>query len=343
MADRCLVHVHDGIGSRLATLAHATVQQRTFVQNDAGSASVSLPQGDDEANDINVEWSNVYVLESTVQGVPPWVGFLVAFEEDGASLTLTLRELSYLLEFRLTGQADSYALAAGAIVAAVLEKAQTTLAHPFVVGDMSDLGPYRAVEWRHHHILDVLRELADTAGYAWWLDARVTQSGITSVIRWASRRDVDRSDRVLLEESRNLEAYPRYRESLGQSTASATVVGGTTGGTAYGSRIAATAVARTPFVPVGLLSFERVVIHEEATDTQALQTLADEELAHPAARTVQVICNDRAIWPDLQMGADVRLRLPSYNRGRGFDGAVRIVGLSPDEQAGQMLLVVEVL
>jgi hypothetical protein len=337
-----IVHVHSGMGARLATLRNATVLERSWVRNDAGSARFTLPQSDDQANDGLIGPGYIYVLESDV-GLPAWVGYLAGrWSENGQMLTVQLRELTYVLASRFTGANDNYTAGAGAILRAVLAKAQTALSHPFDLGDFTDAGPYQAKNFRHSSVLDgVAKPLATDTGYWFWADYRVSPGGISGAISWASRRDVDRSARVLLEEGRNLadEPAPVLEDHSGQPLERVTVVGSTSGGTAYAARPMSTVSAG---IRASLLASEGVSIDEQATDDRSTLEAAQAAVAKTLGRTLRLVVVDTALWSECALGADVRVRLPRYNLGRGLDITARIVGVQPDEDTQKLALTVEV-
>lgn len=339
---KALVHVHSAMGARLATLRNATVMERSWVRNDAGAARFSLPQDDPQAIDSLVGADYVYVLESDA-GLPPWVGFLPGrWTENGQTVTLVLRELTAVLSNRFTGGNDVYTAGAGQVLRAVLQKANVSLPHPFELGDFTDAGPYQAKTYRHASVLDgVAKPLAQDTGYWFWAEYDVTPAGIGAVLHWSSRREGDRSARVLLEEGRNLADSPIFEDRRGQPVLSATAVGSTSSGTSYVQRpqvtVNATATARSV-----VLGMQRVQIDEFATDTRSATALASAALSRTDGRTLKLGVTDPALWPELVLGADVRVRLPRYNLGRGLDTTARIVGVQPDEDAGVLTLSVEV-
>lgn len=320
----------------------ASVMERSWIANDAGAARFSLPQGDAQAVDSYIGADYVYAIESDA-GLPWWVGFLAGrWVEDGTLLTVVLRELTYVLSQRFTGPDDVYPLGAGAILRAVLAKAGAVFSHPFQLGDFSDAGLYQAKTLRHSAVLDVAKSLANDTGYQWWPEYTVTPAGITARISWGSRRDHDRSDVVILEEGRNLEASPTLEDRSGPPLERATVVGSTSSGTAYRDRPMATAT-RSTNLRASLLGIERVSIDEQATDNRSASAAAEAALVKAHSRVLRLVVVDPALWPLCALGADVRVRLPRYNLGRGLDATVRITGVQPDEDAGRLMLTVEAL
>jgi hypothetical protein len=339
---KALVHVHNGLGARLATLQNATVLERSYVRNDAGAARFSLPQDDLQATASLIGADYVYVLESDA-GLPPWIGFLPGrWTENGQTVTLVLRELTAVLSNRFTGSNDIYTAGAGQVLRGVLQRANVVLPHPFEVGSFSDAGPYQAKTYRHASVLDgVAKPLANETGYEFWADYDVTSSGITAVLNWSSRRDHDRSSRVLLEEGRNLADSPIFEDRTGQPVLLSTAVGSTSSGTSYAQRPIQTVAAATT-VRATVLGTQTIGHDEFATDARSATASAAAALSRSDGRTLKLAVTDPALWPELVLGADVRVRLPRYNLGRGLDTRVRIVGVQPDEDAGVLTLSVEV-
>lgn len=350
---RCLVHVHEGFGPRIATLWNATNIDRSFVRNDAGSGQFALPITDAYATNQYMNRAGLRYAVESLDGLPWWVGYKPpgqTWRKDGETWSLPLREVTYLLSGQVTGASDSYSQAAGGIFRQALRQAQLANPLPFQIGDMSDQGPYLSKEFRYTSLYEVARQLTDAAnGYQWWAEYAVTPSSIAATLRWGSRRGVDRSSVVALEEGRNIAAWPTWEDEGDTERAKVIYVGTTSGGTAYANRPTATAQqtstasgvsnsSKSSSTQSGGSSGRTQVIHDEqASDERAAKIAADLALAAAPRRSFSVTVTDSSLWGELDIDNQVRLRLPTY----GFDGTVRITGVQPDEAEGEVALTLE--
>ncbi len=358
------VHVHQGLGPRVGTLRNATVDGRSWLRNDAGAAKVTIPMGDAQHSADCIGSEYLYVIESNT-GLPPWVGYLPgAWREDGAVCTLMLRELPFLLASRFTG-VDSYALGAGAILREVMAAANLDVPHPFRLGEFRDVGIYQSKQYRNTAILQVAQDLANSAGYMWWCEYAVDESGILPTMHWAPSRGRRVSDETLLQVGRNISEWPVLEDRTGLPVGDVVAVGATSAGIGYSERSRyrkvqkatgkrkwvakvnpatgrtywqTKAVTRTQWVQV-----QKITIDEWTPDARSLQERATVEIDAEPPIAFRLLCTEQALWPLLEIGATARLQLPPpYGLGAGLDTEIVVTGLQPDEYEGVLDLTAEV-
>jgi hypothetical protein len=336
----CVVHVHAGMGPRLGTLWTATVGARSWLCNDVGAASVSIPKVDADPRLLAPD--NVYVVESGT-GLDSWVGYRPErIQEDRDTVTLPLRELTHLLAQRFTGEDETSSAGAGRVLADALRAAHQRQPLPFALGDFGDAGPYTSRTWNVTALLDVARQLAQDSGYQWWPVYAVTPAAIAAELRWGARRGGDRTTAVVLRDGHggNLAADGlalEHRQGLPFGTAR--VVGGTNGATAFAARPTAQAKAGT----AAALGREKAVVSERISDARAAQQAADAALAEGGGVAIRAACADPDLWRLLGLDETVAVELGSeWNLGRGLTADVRVLGVQPDEQVGVMELTLAV-
>lgn len=340
---RVWIGVHDFFGARLAILQNASDLDRAWTANDAGMGAFTLPMGDSQAQYVRA--GLLYVIESDT-GLPPWVGCKLprtTVDEDGSRISVPLREIGALLMLQHTSATAAYvATAAGAVLRDVLGDLGASL--PFTVGPMDDLGPSVDIEPRHVDLLTLARNLATDAGYQWWVQPRVTTGRITASVEWGARRGVDRSAEVVLEEGRNLAAFPRVSDPDHEHPAAYTAVGTTDGGTAYASRPLSTSTLESVAGTFRRSSYgQRVAaVVEDLSSSASAERYALRRLLELDPIRIEATVTDTALWPKCLIDNDVTIRLPSYGRGKGIAAKARIVGVQPDEAAGELDLLLEV-
>ena len=350
---RAIVHAHLGAGARIATLVNATCEARSWVRNEPGSALVTLSMEDAQISDVTISASNVYVVESDT-GLAPWVGYLPGrIIEDGERLHLPLRELTAILDQRFTGANETYSGGAGDLFHQVFLTAQRRLPFPLRFNASHDPGPYTAQSYHNQSLLQVAQGLERLTGRQLWAEYRVTIGSISAELHWGTRRGLDRTDEVLLEEGRNVQQHPRHENRIGQPLLLATVIGGaSTAG--FTTRPQATGrvepAASAPVVAppqdsteMSTLGTEQVIVQETVNNTRAAREAAEAAIAASGGRLLRVVvAGNQALWAKVGMDDDVRVRLPRYNLRRGLDMTARVIGMQPDELAGILDLALEV-
>lgn len=334
-----LVHVHSGLGGRLATFAHASVSGRSWLVNDAGAAQVQLPQGDAQLSPTLLDAGNTFVIESDATP-QPWVGFQAKrYREDGQHGTLFLTELPGLLGRRFTRAGETYEGGAGAILRQAVTASQRRLPLPLQLGDMRDTGAWQSVQLNVQSLLSLAQQLATAAQRLWWLDVAVQPNAIDASLRWGARRGRSRLD-LVLEEGRTLASEPTLEDLRGQPLDRVYAVGRQQPSGLFLDRPQAQAqgTGGSPFGGEALVASETLV--DEQSALQAARAAVGEQ----NGLRLDVATSDTALWREVQLDDVLRVVLGArWNRGQGLDTTVKVLGLQPDEPSGLLRLVVEVL
>jgi hypothetical protein len=347
---------------QIAELTTASNIDRSYVIMQPGQCVLDVARTDPQVSVDVLQRGNILVIEA--DDLPPWAGNIVTLDESlaGPVIELVAVGLAGALDARLTPQRLRYDASIGAAVVFrdLVTRANSrghTGVHlpafnePSVGVTELDLGGAT--------VLDALTELAERTSQEWWLEIQRVPSRLEAVIRWGVQGEDSAAD-VHLYEGHHFSDL-RYRLDLSQYRQAVTAIGGTG---AVGDRAAVTLSATTEprraelasvlqeastvaarnvsELPPGL-RLERLIFEPGADSEAALSRRAKRALEQPlgAGEQFSVVVNREADWSLLVLGSHitihVELSLASISR------EMRIVGLQPDEAAGEMELVTEVV
>jgi hypothetical protein len=328
--DRAVLHIHRGMGARIATVRQADVTARAWMRNDVGSATVDIPQASQFATADYINGSNVYVITSMHQ--PPWVGYIAGdWEEDGQLLSIPLIELSGILSERATGAKETYQGSGGTAFEGALRTAHRRNPLPFQIPHVTDFSGYESWEFHNQWLLDVVRQAAEAANAIWWAEYTVTPYAVVASLWWGQRRGKDNSSRVTLQSGRNIANGIRLSGFGGGSLSTVTVTGKSGHDTVYQQRPTASLKAVT--TPQGIAQAETVKVVEQLADDRTALQAAQSLLEQRESLGIRLAVTDPDLWPFCGIDDQIRVTLsPHWYLGRGLDTRARIVGVQPNDQ-----------
>lgn len=175
------------------------VTQRTWVRNDAGTATIVVATNHPKLTTICGEGN---ILRIRQYGIPTWVGQVVTRDWTDGQMTLGLRSAEYLLKGKRTGQGRVYgakdATTVGAVAADLFQNAAV------VNNPVRNLQPgsfqcatatFR--QYTYADLFEALKGLAEDYGADFWVDDRLRA-------HFMQQRGADLRNDVVLREGRHL-------------------------------------------------------------------------------------------------------------------------------------------
>lgn len=262
-----------------------------------------------------------------------WGGIIKRdIRQTGEILEITCSSNERLLRNRVTIKKRNFLEAtAGAIARQMLIDANGVAPTNVTLGDIYQGGFAHQTEIHHEDLLDLYQDLAGSDGQ----DFKVTWD---RKLNWYSRLGADKP-RVVLAEGRNVVRWPMYHYSQQRLVNYLYLVGA---GTTYDDRLTSTAQDSDSQDLYGVWQdvkqFSRVET-QGALDLRAGEML---DVVKVPERQVDLTVVNRpdGLWGDFIVGDSVRVILPSYHFGQGFDEMVRVVAREVSVQDETMRLIV---
>ena len=364
---KAAVYVYDESGTHppLAELATAHDIDRAYALASPGRAVFRISQSEATDRDVAREGRMIVILST--ENVPPWVGRLDALDFNGGDRTIeiTCADWRQILYERITPVGFEPGSGSGASIAfQALREA----------GGRNSLGVWPLFREPGGWIAGGIRaggkslgalfdELAAITDDDWWLDYDVRWSRVEIYLRWSRRRGRDRAAALHLLESAHLARATYGRDALAGTRAVVAIGGGgdlsdrpaAIRASAQSARYLS--LAAVPAEPASVtetrqaaarsptLAREAVTIFPQITDVAVLALATRRALERPlmAAESLAltVAAGAGVAWADFGLGDTIRVKLASANFG-GIDRSARIVGVQPDEAAGELDLALEV-
>ena len=360
---RAQVYIHEPIWpfSRLCALTTAHGVDRSLEIMDPGSATVRIARNDQAITADRLKYGNILVVTSDV--ARDWAGPVTLLQESYSTgeITIGALEQSAILNVRPTPLTEQWnSGASGAVFTSIMNRINGRGHTGLFTPDGVPAGPaITDLSIGGQSALEALGELFSRTGYEWWLDTAVRPSGITWTLNWGQKQGEDNADFVVIRD-RHLSDL-EYTLDVSKVRQAVTVVGG------FGSLPNRTAVTRTTVgvqgvrdvgsgaieladqalidaldVPPALRS-ETVFLQPRTSDQTALSRLAQQALERPlsGAEKFSATVNVLFDWTRLGLGDYVTINTARLGLG-AIDRKVRIIGMQPDEELGELDLVLEV-
>jgi len=349
-------YIHDGHGQRLAQVPYASLQRTSMLSAQGmGEARVQVETGALDADVLDAPAGRLLVVESDVVSVP-WVGPLTSVEASRERSTLELRARSYgaILRSRHLGADASFRGPVGDVLAAIVDAANSVAGTGVAVPTTLLGGPAIAVDLPGAEVGSALDDVADLAGWEWWIEAQTSgaqvalslaaapsqgrraaaaaDGGEISWTAWSVDSEAALATMTLIGGQGNALVGLGDRPSLRRAVAAGKVIHGAT------RQVAA---SDSP------LTRGEILVRAEELKGQGLVDLAADALAGSVSdagvvRRLELLVVGGTDWDRWAVGNVVDVRLPDVF-GAGFEGPVRVLSFSPLETAGIADLVVEVL
>lgn len=326
---RVLLHNRAGVArAELRYVQSATIAE---VLNAAGSATLSLSGGDPGAISGLLTGAPLLTIESEMG---EWGGVIKKpLRQVGHALAIAAYGNERLLERRETAQSLTLSGDSGTIARNLLEAVNAISNTGVTVGIISTGGDLDTREYHKEDLYAALRDLAAAWGRDWDVDAQRR-------LNWYTQKGIVRNN-IVFSEGHNVVAWPTYTYDEDAIVNSQTVIGG---GETWSTRPIHTETHGNSIASYGLS--ESTELYANLTESAAVNAAAATLLAQHCAPSemLDIVCVNRpaGIWQQFGVGDRVRVRLPSYKFGEGFDGLVRVLARELSIPAGVMRLVVEV-
>jgi hypothetical protein len=356
------VYLHDEKFRRLGRLVTASGINRSHVLNGTSLAVCNVDRNDALAEQTEPRRGRILVVESPFYPYP-WVGKITTVRQGRATEDLQVRAKSYDAVLGQRRLGASFTVRASADVAArrVLQAINAQLVQPIEEGLFSKSAePVHAV-FSRDKTDDALDVIAQAAGMEWWLDYDVSPSRIDTFANIAQWRGRNRFSSLALVDGTTCE-WTKWVIDAEAASFGLTLVGGQEQVVqALSDRASASAdtdavsfaaphgfeVEGAEATTAELSRIERTVVASQLRDRNLVEQAAKAMLARQRVGGFTRVATVRAfldgdIWPMLDVGSVIRLRLPTAFIS-GFDGPARILGTQPDEENGDMELALQLL
>ena len=323
----------DRNGTPRGELHQARSAAWSWVLNGEGAAEIVIDASDPRAIVDLLTHAPLIVIYSDTGN---WGGILKrGIEQAGPQLTLRAWSNERLLRGRQTAQTRSLDNRTnGAIAQALLADANAEW--PTLVSPGSYIYTAGLAHWYEVHYDDLLRRIQDMAAVDWH-DFEVTWD---RKLNWYERKGSDKPN-VVLAEGRNVVRYPQYTYSEDTIVNDQHCVGT---GASWATKLTSRVLDTTSQNAYGM--WQAVTTYPSISDQDTLDLKAETLLDNrkdPSRRIDLLVVNKPAgLWNEFAEGDRVRVILPSYHLGVGFDEMVRVLSREVNASAGTMRVVVEV-
>jgi hypothetical protein len=299
------------------------------------------------------------VIESSQTN--PWVGFVRELTESLTSgmIQVACAEVHALLDTKATRQLSQFSAGVGHIFSQVMRahnaRGHSGLFFPSIVPP----GPQVVIELGGQTTFQALKELAIRSGYEFWPEYEASPSRINVTMQFGYRQGSDKADEITLFEGRNFSdleytldtqgmrqsvtVYGGFATRLNERNAVTRSAGFNPGASELGTAVEPASELHTRFIDVPpALRSEDVSFRVMTADRSQLALEAERALEKNigVAERYRMTINNSLNWKKLEVGDYVRVI--TNNTGLGaINRKVRIMGMQPSEESGQMALVVE--
>lgn len=360
---RAYIHSPWAPYERMAELTTAFNMDRSYVRMDSGTGALHLASNDPQINSDILNYGNLLVIESDY--ISPWVGTILTVQESlqSPSLEITAKDLANIIDNRVTAQSEKYTSTTGStLVFNNLIDHMNLQGHTGIYRVSNSAAPsIQELQVGGQSVMQALNELHSRTDYEWWIDYTVKPTGIMAYINWGYRQGNDFSGECHLYAGQHFTDVD-YKLDLTQAKAQLITIGdfgaelgdrtsaarfGTTtpnkSDLGVGSVERATELAARTIsdLPAGLRS--QRIRYDLMTGSQAeLTRRAKRELERPLAATESftLIVNRLADWRYFGVGNFITIH--SHPGTADLVRRVRIVGMQPDEEKGEIEMVCEV-
>lgn len=335
---------------------------RTYERMQPGIASLNLPVS--LGNDHSIHQGNILVIISRDQ--PTWAGTILIHDDalGTGQITIFARELSNILDKRTAPQGERYNFGIGSTYyfKSLINKMN---ARGFTGIELAkDLEPGPTIYdifAGGQTVLQDLEEVHNRTNWEWWMEYEAAPGYLRSRIHWGYKQGVDLSATHHLWHALHFKNIS-LRHDVSEGKQVTTSIGGfgkpvweriaVTREANYGPQrldiggnieLAPELVVRTVAeLPAGLRD-ERVQLEVTTENSSELSRRAQREqerrlAAETQIRMTVVGLSDRSM---LQVGNYITIHAPVGHHGE-LDGAVRLVGVQPDEELGEVDCIAEV-
>lgn len=372
------VHLHDSLGVRLGTLTRVTSVNRSWAILQPGQASCRVSLVDDEGRfdplvrELHPYRGRAVAIES--EHYPfPWVGAITNVQEDPAERTaqVTAVSLDAVLRERYLPVGAAYDNDAGQVFRLILQDSNLANDSGISVGGTPAQGRAYAASFPDRSVYGALNALCQHTGHEWGMEYDVRPERIIAAAIFVPELGFDRFESVTLTDGGNCERVQSGIDGRGKVFALHMVAGQTSVLEAYteraralrqissgqeprgGAYIGAAAsvhgyeVERSEIGGSPLTRAEALRVAESLRSEGALVAASELLLGRPRAAErvlrLRVFEDDPSTWARLDIGSVVHFVSAEAFLGEGYDGPVRIVGVQPMEESGDLELVCQVL
>lgn len=306
--------------------------QWASILNGAGAAVFTL-DSDDLMNTMQMLTSAPLLTVYSDAG--NWGGVVSgSITQSGSRISIRALSNESLLSGRLTARTDNQDDKTNGVIAqALLEAANATWPTLVTVGSFIYSGGLS--HWYEIHHDDLLERFQDMVDY----DGQDFEVTWDRKLMWYERRGTDKPN-VVLAEGRNVIQYPAYTYSEAAIVNDQILMGE---GATWATKITARAQDVTSQNVYGLRQDMKVFgdISIQATLDLRAETFLAVKKDPQQLLDLSIVNRPDGLFSAFEIGDRVRVMLPSYKFGQGFDEMVRVIG-SEWNTDGVMRVVVEV-
>lgn len=371
------VHVHDSLGVRLGTLTRVASVNRSWAVMQPGQASLRVAMLQDDGaldplvRELDPRLGRAIVVESD-HYPHVWVGSLTNVNEEPGERAVHVQAVSLdaVLRDRPLPVGASYDNDAGQVFRLLLQDANLANDSGIGIAGTPAQGRSYAGAFPDRSTYAALTTLCLQTGHEWGMVYDVLPERIRADAYFVPEIGFDRYGEVTLTDGGNCERVNSGIDLRGQLYALSLVAGQSSPLTAYTERSRVTRQRSAGQQPRGgavigaaatvhgyevehselggspLTRAEAVEIAENLRSEGAVIQASELLLGRPrsAERVLRLrVFEDDGLWPLLDIGSVVRFVSAEAFLGAGYDGPVRIVGVQPMEEAGDMELVCQIV
>lgn len=366
------VYLHDGAGVRKAEITTALNIERGYEIMSPATARFTVSTDEPELANLNLDprSGRIVVIESTLYPYP-WLGKLTVPRGQRGSETVQVSARAYDAVLSQRFVAGTFAGSAGSVFTQLIEAANQQNHTGIVVASGVSPGPAYSAIINIQSVYQALNTLARATGHEWWLDCTADAAGIVVTAHFAPSRGFDRCGVAFINDGGNgqwddwkingeatafamtvyggaefaTQAWSERPRSRRQSSTALGAGSKAAQGTYHGHAVQRTDPGGSPMTRV-----ERLQVAESIKAEGLLQAAADTQLGRPyepeRALTARVWAVDHAgnavDWSPFDLGSVISLRMPGAFV-TGYEGSARVTGVQPNEEAGELDLVLELL
>jgi len=348
---------------RIRDLTHKAMNiNRDYERMAAGHATIDLPALDE--NDHTIHQGNILTIVSNDQ--PAWVGPIFTLSDSMRSGVTNLHALGIasIMGKRIAPQHERYTMPVSStlVFRSLISKMNARGHTGIFLPDQLEVGPTVGAGFfvGGQTILQALESLHNETNWEWWLTTEVTPAYIRTVIHWGYKQGHDLSAHVHLWHGQHL-VDVELTHDLSEGKQVTTTYGGF--GRPMWERKAMTQVANVALaydvggiaqqlapelvvrdimeLPASLRDERaRIDVTTESANALARESAKEQDRRLARETSIKVIAAniDRSA---LEVGNYVTIHAP-IGHHRELSGAVRIVGVQPDEELGQTEFIAEV-
>lgn len=334
---KILVEFRDHYGWFPALTPYAANVERTWVHNDIGTASFTLPLTTPYLYSIT-KWGRIFrILED---GLPPWVGVAEEREWSESGVTLSLKSAEWLLNKKVTRQ--GLAFTAGTAVGTIAHGLFTSgylgssIVRPIQAGIFDASTPRFVEPYNYADAWEEMKKLADEGGCAVWVDSDLK-------VHFRASRGTDKSASIKLREGTHLVGV-KIKETIADALTGAVTIGKEVNGVRQ--KLATSYNGDLGYERLQALSFDNTADYDGLL-ALTKQEIADRVFPKLTVDAEFVKATGSAFWGQFFIGDTVELLLSSYPNYNAYTGQMepfaqkaRVLGIEIGGE-DQMRLVLE--